>query len=612
MVSLLLLACGPAEPALDGATTTSPQDAFWANLGQQCGQAFEGRITMRPETDRLFRGDEVLTVHFRECRDDELRLPFHVEDNRSRTWILTRQANGLDLRHDHRHRDGTPEEETMYGGRTFAAGTPHVQDFVREPDGGPRTGWRIEIHPGERYTYGTIRDGEYGYRLDFDLTRAVEPPPAPWGHEATSAEDLRTRRQRAFERLPDGILLLHARARPKSMQEGGFEQNPSFFYFTGLANQVGGILALDGPRQQAHLFVPDHAAVFGYRFEERALPVGAESARRLGLDGVHPWDEFIAFVRGRIEGGTRTLYLEETRRPEFGGLPAPMLPIAGESELWRRAIEAAFPDATISPAREVIYDLRWVKSPAEIRALRRNAEATARAAQAGMASIRPGVRQREVEAAVVHACLMEGAQGPSFWPWAMSGPNAHVPTVAQSFIDYQHLDRVMEAGELVRLDIGCAGGGYGADVGRTIPVSGRFTDDQRETWDLVIAAYRAGLAAMRPGVSFGAVAEASRQEVRRLEPGLRTAQARAAAAAVDDWELLVHGVGIESSEHGPTRLEAGAVIAYEPMLSVGEDAFFLEDMILITSDGHEILSSGLPYSADQIEAAMARVAAMDW
>lgn len=201
--ALLSWACGSGDTAdeaanaapddVDPATTVIgepmeglEQDTFWAHLTKHCGQAFEGRITMRPPTDTLFEGDEVLTVHFRECYDEELRLPFHVQDNRSRTWILRRQDGGLDLRHDHRHRDGTPEEDTMYGGRTFAEGMARVQDFLREPDGGPRTGWRIEIHPGERYTYGTIRDGEYGYRLDFDLTEPVAPPQAPWGHEDTA------------------------------------------------------------------------------------------------------------------------------------------------------------------------------------------------------------------------------------------------------------------------------------------------------------------------------------------------------------------------------------------------------------------------------------------
>lgn len=162
---------------------TDPHDTFLANLGAQCGRAYGGRITERPASDEIFRGDEALIVHFRECSASETRLPFHVEEDRSRTWILTRTDSGIDLRHDHRHEDGSPDESTMYGAHTAAPGSATRQEFLREPaDDGTRSGWAIEIVPGERYTYGTILDGAWRYRLDFDLTTPVETPPAPWGH----------------------------------------------------------------------------------------------------------------------------------------------------------------------------------------------------------------------------------------------------------------------------------------------------------------------------------------------------------------------------------------------------------------------------------------------
>jgi hypothetical protein len=93
---------------------------------------------------------------------------------------------GIDLRHDHRIPDGRPETgtATWYGAHTPDAGTAERQEFLREgTQNGAVTGWAIEIVPDERYTYGTIRDGEWVYRLDFDLTAPVETPPAPWGHE---------------------------------------------------------------------------------------------------------------------------------------------------------------------------------------------------------------------------------------------------------------------------------------------------------------------------------------------------------------------------------------------------------------------------------------------
>lgn len=169
------------------ASLPSAQEEFWANLAAHCGQAFEGRLVERPDPDRIFEGDEVMTVHFRGCGENRLALPFHVDDDRSRTWLLTRTTAGIDLRHDHRHEDGSPEPSTWYGAHTPGAGTANRQEFIRANDEEVPSGWAIEILPGERYTYGTIRDGQWNYRIDFDLSTPVSEPPAPWGHEGSTA-----------------------------------------------------------------------------------------------------------------------------------------------------------------------------------------------------------------------------------------------------------------------------------------------------------------------------------------------------------------------------------------------------------------------------------------
>jgi len=168
------------------ASLPDAQEAFWSNLAQHCGQAFAGQLTRLPDGSDRFTGDEELIVHFRECEDHRLKLPFHVDDDRSRTWVFLRTTAGMDLRHDHRLESGAPDPQprsTWYGAPTWEDGTPNRQEFLREDlSDGVRTGWRVEIIPGERYTYGTIRDGEWNFRADFDLTTPVEAPPTPWGH----------------------------------------------------------------------------------------------------------------------------------------------------------------------------------------------------------------------------------------------------------------------------------------------------------------------------------------------------------------------------------------------------------------------------------------------
>ncbi|NNF04504.1 MAG: aminopeptidase P family protein, partial [Rhodothermales bacterium] len=210
------------------------------------------------------------------------------------------------------------------------------------------------------------------------------------------------------------------------------------------------------------------------------------------------------------------------------------------------------------------------------------------------------------EAAVVAGCLEAGANGPSFWPWMQSGPNAHLARLVNSFHVYDNLNRVMQAGELLRADIGCMGHGYGGDVGRTLPVSGRFSDDQAFLHDHLVGAYRAGIDVMRPGVPVLAVGEAATAYLERVRDTAGTDRERELLDAMIEGVVWhVHSIGIESAEAVDDVFADGTVIDFEPMFSHGEDAWYLEDMILVTEAGAEILTAGLPTTAAEIEAAMA-------
>jgi len=204
IVLLAFAACDePADPAVDDATgpteqaaeVDDPQSAWWDNMRVHCDQAYAGSLTEEPEGDDMLEGEELLVVHFRECSDQQLRLPFHIEQmdgewDRSRTWIFTRHEDSIELRHDHRQEDGSPDETTDYGGFTHTLGTANEQVFLfteydeYDPEG-PQRGWRVQIEPHTSYTYGTFRqeEGEWRWRVDFDLSETIEPPPAPWGHE---------------------------------------------------------------------------------------------------------------------------------------------------------------------------------------------------------------------------------------------------------------------------------------------------------------------------------------------------------------------------------------------------------------------------------------------
>jgi hypothetical protein len=164
-----------------------PSDRFWTAVQPLCGQAFEGRVVEGTEASDAAMGKERLVMHVRSCSPEEIRIPFHVGENRSRTWVITRTPDGLRLKHDHRHEDGTEETLTQYGGDTRTAGEGLSFDFYADAHtasllpAAATNIWTIAIEPGHRFTYGLRREGTARrIRVEFDLTKAVPPPPAPW------------------------------------------------------------------------------------------------------------------------------------------------------------------------------------------------------------------------------------------------------------------------------------------------------------------------------------------------------------------------------------------------------------------------------------------------
>lgn len=169
----------------------SSHDAFFNHLKKLCNKAFVGKVTVDNAPPSSFHTSK-LVMHVRHCTDSELQIPFHVGDDASRTWIITKTGSGLSLKHDHRHKDGSQDISTMYGGHTLDAGWPQVQSFPADQyskelfvaQGIPQSienTWQMYIYP-EKFTYRLTRAGRE-FRVDFDLTQEVTPPKAPWGYK---------------------------------------------------------------------------------------------------------------------------------------------------------------------------------------------------------------------------------------------------------------------------------------------------------------------------------------------------------------------------------------------------------------------------------------------
>ena len=178
LVLLAGLSCRPAP---------TPADRLWTALEPLCGQAFDGRVTEGTEASDEAMRQARLVMHVRSCAADEIRIPFHVGENRSRTWVITRTPEGIRLKHDHRHEDGTPDAVTQYGGDTRGDDVGLSFDFHADAHtaqivpAAATNIWTVAIVPGTSFTYALRRENSgRRFRAEFDLTKAVAAPPAPW------------------------------------------------------------------------------------------------------------------------------------------------------------------------------------------------------------------------------------------------------------------------------------------------------------------------------------------------------------------------------------------------------------------------------------------------
>lgn len=179
-----LLGCAGAPPAMSAA---SGQASLWSALQALCGQAFEGRLVEGTEPSDAEIGKQRLVMHVRSCSDDELRVPFHVGENRSRTWVISRTGDGYRLKHDHRHEDGSEDAVTQYGGDTREVTNPLSLDFHADAltaqmlPASATNIWTLAAEPGKTFSYALRREASgRRFRVEFDLTRPVPAPPDPW------------------------------------------------------------------------------------------------------------------------------------------------------------------------------------------------------------------------------------------------------------------------------------------------------------------------------------------------------------------------------------------------------------------------------------------------
>lgn len=190
---VLLAGCGGGLTSFSGAgdaKAVPPDRIFFVLMKSMCGKSFEGTLTSTDPRDATF-AQERIVMHVRDCEKDVIRIPLHVGDDRSRTWVITRLPRGLRLKHDHRHEDGTADEVTLYGGDTLSTGTTRRQEFPADAyskamfrrtglDASVENVWSLELLVGDMFAY-ELRRPDRLFRVEFDLDKPVATPPPAWG-----------------------------------------------------------------------------------------------------------------------------------------------------------------------------------------------------------------------------------------------------------------------------------------------------------------------------------------------------------------------------------------------------------------------------------------------
>jgi Xaa-Pro aminopeptidase len=284
------------------------------------------------------------------------------------------------------------------------------------------------------------------------------------------------------------------------------------------------------------------------------------------------------------------------------------------------------PDAFVDPGR-VLHDLRLIKSDAELALLQEASDITAAAHLRAMAITAPGVAEYVLEAEISHVFRRRGGSGPGYTTIVGGGANATI-------LHYIENDAPLQDGDLVCVDAGCEYEWYTADVTRTWPVNGRFTEPQRAVYQAVLDAQEAAISASVPGATFMEVHDVATRSltISMIHLGLLEGDAEDSGCVdalieaekhkryymhgTSHWlGMDVHDVGAYAADGRSRVLAAGMVLTIEPGLYIPMDdelapeplrgiGIRIEDDVLITVDGNRVLTDGVPKSVDAVEAAV--------
>lgn len=426
----------------------------------------------------------------------------------------------------------------------------------------------------------------------------------------------RSRRQRLAQAMDRGIAVIPTAPEKLRNRDAGYPYrfDSYFYYLTGFAEPDAVLVMVVGDTVSSTLFCrerdPEKEIWDGFRH-------GPEGAReRFGFDAARATGELEAQAPGLLADQPAVYCM-------VGADPAWDARIVG----WINSVRAQARTGVVAPAeikdvRAILDEMRLFKDQHEIATMRRAAAISAAAHRRAMRAARPGMMEFEVEAELLHEFRRNGAQAPAYTSIVAGGANACV-------LHYVTNDARLAAGDLLLIDAGCELDGYASDITRTFPVSGTFSAAQKDVYQLVLAAQAAAIDAVKPGTPWEAPHEAAVRVLARgfVDLGLCKGTPDGVIESGDYKRFFMHRtghwLGLDVHDAGDYKksgqwrpLEPDMTLTVEPgcYIRPGDDVprhFWnigvrIEDDVLVTTNGCEVLTLDAPKTVAEVEALMSR------
>lgn len=422
------------------------------------------------------------------------------------------------------------------------------------------------------------------------------------------------RRERLVSLMKQGVAVV--RAAPERMRNRDssypYRFDSYFYYLSGFAEPEAALVLIAGSESKSMLFCreknPEREIWDGFRY-------GPDQAREIfGFQEAHPMSE-----------------LDEIMPQVLANQPSVFCDVGSDGDWdsrvigWINKVRAQIRSGVSAPAeicdiRLFLDNMRLVKDQHELGSMRRAADISTEAHCRAMRATRPGLREYEVEAEIVHEFRRRGAQAPAYPPIVAGGANSCV-------LHYVRNDAILKDGELLLIDAGCELDGYASDITRTFPVGGKFAGPQRDIYEMVLAAQAAAIAEVKPGAEWENPHNAAVKVLAQgmVDLGLCKGTVDSAIESGDYRRFFMHRtghwLGLDVHDAGDYKrngkwveLKPGMVLTVEPGCYVrpGEgvpEKFWnigvrIEDDALVTGSGCEIITAAAPKKIEDIESLM--------